>query len=126
MCKVRFILGLAIVLAGVASSGCSSSSPTTPTTTSVQGEWRGSTCAPSNITSCVIILRLEQSGTALSGTWARTAGNGTLTGTVSGTTVVLDLVFPSTPPTSTMTLNVQRDVMTGSLGTGNVRVTRNP
>ena len=126
MCKLRFIAGLAILFASAATCGCSSSSPTTPTTVSVQGEWRGSTCAPSNITSCVIILRLEQSGTALSGTWARTAGNGTLTGTVSGTAVALDLFFQGTPPTSTMTLNVQGDVMTGSLGTGNVRVTRNP
>jgi len=126
MCKFRFMAGLAIVLAGVVSSGCTSSSPTIPTTASVQGEWRGSMCAPSNITSCVIILRLEQSGTALSGTWARTAGNGPLTGTVSGTTVMLDLVLPGSPPSPTMTLNVQGDVMTGSVGTGNVRVTRNP
>ena len=125
MGKFRFMLRL-VVLAGVVSSGCSSSSPTTPTTASVQGEWRGSMCAPSNITSCVIILRLEQSGTALSGTWARTAGNGPLTGTVSGTTVMLDLVLPGSPPSPTMTLNVQGDVMTGSVGTGNVRVTRNP
>jgi len=125
MGKFRFMLRL-VVLAGVVSSGCSSSSPTTPTTASVQGEWRGSMCAPSNITSCVIILRLEQSGTALSGTWARTAGNGPLTGTVSRTTVMLDLVLPGSPPSPTITLNVQGDVMTGSVGTGNVRVTRNP
>src|SRR5688572_31853234 len=88
MCKFPFMA--AIGLASVVSSGCGSSSPTVPTTASLRGEWGGTTCAPSYINSCVIVLRLDQSGTALSGTWGRTAGNGPLTGTVSGRDVVLN------------------------------------
>ena len=127
MCKSPFMAALAIGLASVLSSGCGATSPTFPTTASVRGEWSGSTCAPSFYASCVISLRLDQDGTALSGTWARTTINGTLTGTVSGTAVVLDLASPgNSTSVSTLTLSVQGDVMTGSYGTGTVRLTRNP
>jgi len=127
MCKTPFMAALALGFASVVSSGCGSTSPTSPTTAGLQGEWSGSTCAPSNIVSCSIVLRLDQAGTTLSGTWGRTASNGTLSGTVSGRAVVLDLALPGkSTAVSTMTLSVQGDVMAGSSGTGTVRLTRNP
>ena len=127
MCKFPFMAGLAIGLASVVSSGCGSSSPTVPTPASLRGEWGGTTCAPSYINSCVIVLRLDQSGTALSGTWARTAGNGPLRGTISGRDVVLELTSPGNPTSgSPMTLRVRGDVMTGSFGTNSVWLSRDP
>jgi hypothetical protein len=125
--KFPSVVVLGFSIAGVVTSGCGSTSPTGPTTASLRGEWGGTTCAPSNIASCVIVLRLDQSGTAVSGTWARTTVGGPLTGTVSGRDVVLDLTFPSNPPSvSTMTLRVRGNVMSGSAGMGSVLLTRNP
>jgi hypothetical protein len=123
MCKLAFVL--AIGLATVISSGCGSDSPTAPTTTDLRGEWSGTICAPSRIVSCAIVLRLDQSGTAISGSWDSTTNGGPVTGTVSGRAVRLDLANPINPTAQeTMTLNVRGEVMTGTYGRNDVWLTR--
>ena len=114
------VLGLMILAAG-----CDGSSPTQPSSAEVRGEWGGTTCAPNRPVSCAMVLRIDQVESTLSGTWARTTNGGGLTGTVSGTSVILELASSINPnESSTMTLTLNGDLMTGSYGMGAVSLSR--
>jgi hypothetical protein len=116
-----FVVLVLMILA----AGCGASSPTQPSFANVQGEWGGTTCAPNRPVSCAIVLRIEQTETTLSGTWARTTNGGTLTGSVSGNSVILELASSTNPnPSSTMTLTLNGDLMMGSYGTNSVTLSR--
>ena len=88
-----------IALAVAVFAGCDST-PTSPSTANVAGAWEGSTCAPARTNVCTIRFDLSQSGASLSGTYGTTSDVGTITGTVSGSTVSLVMkstAFPNTP-----------------------------
>jgi hypothetical protein len=115
---------LIVLVFMILSVGCGSS-PTQPTSANIRGEWGGTTCAPHRPAACAVVLRIEQDGAALSGTWGRTTGGGTLAGTISGRSVLLELASSTTPnQSSTMTLTLIGPLMTGSYGTGSVRLLR--
>ena len=100
-----------IVLAVILGTSCGST-PTAPSLANVAGRWTGTTCAPARITSCVIVVTISQEGSSLTGTWGKTASNGTLTGTVSGSTVSLVLAGEFEP--ATLTLSANGDQMSGA------------
>ena len=83
-------------------------------------------CAPARPIACSIVLTLEQTGTSLTGTWARVASSpGTLTGTVYGSTVTLAMVDEFGSPLN-LRLTVKGNTMTGPYldGPGTVSLTR--
>src|SRR5689334_285619 len=102
---------VAIALAVAIATGCDST-PTAPSTANVSGRWTGTTCAPARTTSCVIVVTISQEGSSLTGTWGKTASHGTLTGSVSGSTVSLVLTGEFQP--ATLTLTVNGDQMNGA------------
>jgi len=103
----------ALVTLLAAATACSSASA--PSTTSIAGRWGGSTCPPSLIVSCSIAVDITQSGSALSGTWGFTTSNGTLNGTLTGSSVSM-VMTPQAPPGCVWTVvaTADGDQMTGT------------
>ena len=101
----------AVVLLGIIGMSCDST-PTSPSTTTVAGKWGGTTCAPSLTASCAFQMTISQEGPVLTGTWGKTTTHGTLTGTISGSTVSLVLAGEFAP--FTLTLTVSGNQMSGA------------
>jgi hypothetical protein len=121
MGSARHVLAALVVASVLPLAIACDSSPTTPTMADLTGSWDGTTCPPSHIDSCVIGFKISQMGSSLSGTYGTTSGNGTLTGTVTGSQVVMGMttVFPPTTPcpSSTVTVTVSGNQMTGAINT---------
>ena len=116
-------LGLAAIALAVAlTTGCNST-PTAPSNANVAGRWAGTTCDTLRATACVIIVNISQEGTSLTGTWGKTASNGTLTGSVSGRVVSLVMTSPGTPAMP-LTLRVFGDQMSGPYANSIIRLSR--
>jgi hypothetical protein len=108
------------VFAAVIVTTTACSSPTTPSMVQVAGSWFGTTNAPSLADAFAISVTISQSGSSLSGTWGTTSSKGTLTGTVTGANVALQMT-PSVPPTactSTVATTVVGNQMTGTITSG--------
>jgi hypothetical protein len=91
----------AVVLSGiwVFAAACSSlTGPSSPA--SVAGLWSGSTNPPHRAIAFYIVLRIDQSGTSLSGTWGTNSASGTLAGEVNGSIFSLTATQLSPPPRS--------------------------
>jgi hypothetical protein len=94
----RLLAFLTLALSG-ACSGASSSTPAAPSASSVNvaGSWRGTATDSSGEGS--LTLQVTQSGTDLSGTVTMSVitvtGRGTVTGTVSGSTIRLTITIPA-------------------------------
>jgi hypothetical protein len=121
----RTVAALAIALTVAVATGCDST-PTAPSTANVAGMWGGTTCPPSFIDACVIELTIAQAGPSLSGTYGRTSGNGTLTGTVTGSTVSMSMtpIYPSTASMWNVNATANGDQMTGTAGSGPITLSR--
>lgn len=118
-------LGLAAIALAVAlTTGCNST-PTAPSiaNANVAGRWAGTTCDTLRTTSCVILVNISQEGTSLTGTWGKTASNGTLTGSVSGRVVSLMMTSPGSAAMP-LTLRVFGDQMSGPYANSIIRLSR--
>jgi len=96
----------------------SACSKTAPEPVDVTGTWYGSTCAPMQIDSCAIELRLTQTGTSITGTYNYTTIGGTVEGTVSGSSVSMTFTYPATSYSNCVAATVSGNEMVGTLGCG--------
>jgi hypothetical protein len=112
------------------SSSSSTTNNSTESTVNVAGTWKGTinftwnNYAP---TSDNPTINLNQTGTTVSGTFASSDGTLNVTGTVSGSTLTINLVMPSNGGNLTLIHNVSGTTMTATSasgwatpGTGNV------
>lgn len=116
----RIIAAIVVVAATFAVPGCTSSTLSGPSIVSVAGTWAGP-MTDSRIGVGSIQVTFAQSGTTLTGTWATTwpaavnNANGTLAGSISGSTVT-SRQTPSNSQTCPVdvTATVNGNQMTGS------------
>ncbi len=117
--------------------GCSSSttapSVTTPSSTTVNaaGTWLGTTCqSPQGRTGCVFSLSLVQTGSSVSGAWTNMQVSGTLTGTLTGSQLVLSMsaapsvVCPPSVLTATIAGTEMSGTLNGACGTSSLSASR--
>jgi hypothetical protein len=120
MYRQTWLAFLLVLAACGASAACgSSSSPTGPSTHSVNGTWSGSITSNLAVGSGPATVTLSQSGNRLSGTWSvigpTSPDSGSLTGSVDGSAVSVTL-SPSVPTGCpyTATMTVSGNSMTGT------------
>lgn len=94
-----FVLGLAALLLAGCGGGRGAASPTVPTATlNLTGTWRGT--VSDNSGTAEVTVRLTHSGNALTGSISmisadgRFTGEGSVAGTLSGTTITFTVTFP--------------------------------
>lgn len=105
------VLGALIATSGCASSKSPSASVAAPA--DVNGTWTGSTMTGAR----TVTLELKQTGANVTGTLSGAgAADGPISGTIDGNTIKL---ARRSGAGSTPWLNVQGDVITGDLGSGN-------
>jgi hypothetical protein len=115
----------AVALTVALATSCNST-PTAPSTTNVAGTWSGTTCAPNRPAACAIQFTISQEGSSVTGTYGSTTFGGTLSGTVSGSTVSLLMTptFPPGRPAYTLSLTVIGDQMIGPYGESTISLSR--
>lgn len=74
---------LALLLCCLSACACGSEAPTAPSIINIAGLWTG-TLASSNLTAKAVAFQIDQSGTAVTGTWTGTSWDGVLIGQVAG------------------------------------------
>lgn len=118
---------LVVVALAVGVSSCHPS-PTRPSEANVAGGWSGSTCPPSDIDSCKIVLTIMQSDATLTGTYGTTSGNGTLSGTIVSSTVSMAMtpINPSNAEKWSITATVDGNKMTGTALGRAISLSRQP